>query len=60
LFRSLIFWGQEDLFFTPAGGEAYLADLPSAELHRLEAGHFAVEEHLEYIADNMRRFYDNR
>ena len=58
--RTLIFWGQEDLFFTPAGGEAYLADLPSAELHRLEAGHFAVEEHLEYIAGNMRRFYDNR
>lgn len=58
--RTLIFWGQEDLFFTPAGGEAYLADLPGAEIHRLAAGHFAVEEHLEYIASNMRRFYDNR
>lgn len=58
--RTQIFWGQEDLFFTPAGGEAYLADLPGAELHRLDAGHFAVEEHLEYIADNMRRFYDER
>ncbi len=58
--RTQIFWGQEDIFFTAAGGEAYLADLPSAELHRLEAGHFAVEDHLEYIADNMRRFYDNR
>jgi pimeloyl-ACP methyl ester carboxylesterase len=58
--RTQIFWGQEDIFFTAAGGEAYLADLPGAELHRLEAGHFAVEDHLEYIADNMRRFYDQR
>jgi len=58
--RTQIFWGQEDIFFTAAGGEAYLADLPSAELHRLEAGHFAVEDHLEYIANQMRRFYDDR
>jgi hypothetical protein len=27
-------------------------------MHRLEAGHFAVEDHLEYIAEHMRRFYD--
>src|SRR6476659_3351297 len=47
---TLIFWGQEDIFFTPAGGDAYLADLPTAELHRLQAGHFAVEDHLDYIA----------
>jgi len=56
--RTLIFWGQEDLFFTPAGGEAYLADLPQAEMHRLAAGHFAVEDHVDYIAHHMHRFYD--
>lgn len=55
--KTLIFWGQEDIFFTPEGGEAYLADLPGAELHRLEAGHFAVEDHLDYIAAHMTRFY---
>jgi len=55
--ETLIFWGQDDIFFTREGGDAYLADLPSAELHRLEAGHFAVEEHLEYIATHIRRFY---
>ena len=55
--RTLIFWGQEDIFFTAAGGDAYLADLPDAEMHRLAAGHFATEDHLEYIADHMRRFY---
>jgi hypothetical protein len=45
------------VFFTPEGGEAYLRELPDAELHRLDAGHFAVEDHLDYIADHMKRFY---
>ena len=58
--KTIIFWGQQDLFFTAAGGEAYLADLPDSEMHRLDAGHFAVEDHLEYIADRMRSFYDER
>lgn len=26
--KTLIFWGQDDIFFTRAGGEAYLRDLP--------------------------------
>jgi len=58
--RTLIFWGQNDIFFTPAGGEAYLADLPDAEIHRLDSGHFAVEDCLAQIAGNMRRFYEER
>lgn len=58
--KTLIFWGQTDIFFTPAGGEAFLGDLPNAELHRLEAGHFAVEDHLGYIAQEMKRFYDEK
>ena len=36
--KTLIFWGQDDIFFTPAGGEAFLKDLPKAEMHRLKAG----------------------
>jgi len=55
--KTIIFWGQTDIFFTPAGGEAFLKDLPKAEMHRLEAGHFAVEDHLDYIAREMKRFY---
>jgi len=55
--KTLIFWGQRDLFFTPEGGEAYLQDLPNAEIHRLDAGHFAVEDHLDYISSCMHRFY---
>ena len=56
---SLIFWGQGDIFFTPAGGEAYLRDLPDAELVRLDSGHFAVEDNLDEIAGTMIRFYDH-
>ena len=55
--KTLIFWGQTDIFFTPAGGEAFLKDLPKAEMHRLKAGHFAVEDHLDYISSQMQRFY---
>jgi pimeloyl-ACP methyl ester carboxylesterase len=58
--KTLIFWGQDDVFFTPAGGDAFLRDLPKAELHRLAAGHFAVEDNLDLIADNMIRFYDEK
>ena len=42
------------------GGEAYLPDLPKAEIHRLEAGHFAVEDCLDYISENMHRFYSEK
>ncbi len=55
--ETLIFWGQDDIFFTREGGDAYLADLPAAEMHRLDAGHFAVEDHLDYVATHIRRFY---
>ncbi len=57
---TLIFWGQGDIFFTPAGGEAYLRDLPDAELVRLDSGHFAVEDNLETIAGGIVSFYDSR
>lgn len=56
--RTLIFWGQGDLFFTPAGGEAYLRDLPNATLVRLDSGHFAVEDCLDEIASGIKDFYD--
>lgn len=58
--ETLIFWGQNDPFFTPAGGEAFLKDLPNAEMHRLNAGHFATEDNLPYIASHIIQFYDNR
>ena len=58
--ETLIFWGQSDIFFTPEGGEAYLRDLPSAELVRLDTGHFAVEDCLDDIAAGIRGFYERK
>ena len=56
--KTIIFWGQDDIFFTKEGGEAYLKDVPEAEMHRLDSGHFAVEDCLDTISANMRRFYE--
>jgi pimeloyl-ACP methyl ester carboxylesterase len=56
--KTIIFWGQDDVFFTREGGEAYLKDLPDAEIHRLQSGHFAVEDHLLYIVEQTIAFYD--
>ncbi|MGW2544304.1 alpha/beta fold hydrolase [Kitasatospora sp. NPDC001574] len=47
---TLIVWGRNDLFFTEPGARAYLRDLPDAELHVLDTGHFALEEKLPEIA----------
>jgi pimeloyl-ACP methyl ester carboxylesterase len=58
--KSLIFWGQNDIFFTREGGEAYLKDLPNAETHRLDTGHFAVEDCLYEISGSIHRFYNER
>lgn len=44
--------------FVPAGARAYLRDVPSAELHLLDAGHFAVEEQAVAIAKLVTRFVE--
>jgi pimeloyl-ACP methyl ester carboxylesterase len=52
----LIPWGRFDPFFTVAGAEAYLKDVPDAELHLLDAGHFALESHTSEIIGLTRDF----
>ncbi|OWQ44572.1 hydrolase [Roseateles noduli] len=52
----LIVWGKGDKIFPPAGAHPYLRDLPKAELHLLDTGHFALEEESEKIAGLMRGF----
>ncbi|MEO8659921.1 MAG: alpha/beta fold hydrolase [Bryobacteraceae bacterium] len=54
--RMLITWGKHDPFFTVEGAQAYLSDLPKAEFHLLDAGHFALEDHSEEIANYIRQF----
>jgi pimeloyl-ACP methyl ester carboxylesterase len=52
----LIVWGKNDKIFPAAGAHPYLRDLPKAELHLLDTGHFALEEDGEPIARLMRSF----
>ena len=52
----LIVWGRYDTFFTVAGAKAYLRDVPDAQLHLLDAGHFALETHCARIAVLIREF----
>ncbi|MET4432294.1 alpha/beta hydrolase [Mycolicibacterium sp. 624] len=51
---TLVAWGRNDEIFGPAGAEAFRRDLPNAEIHLLDAGHFALETHGDEIAALMR------
>ncbi|MEV4479108.1 alpha/beta fold hydrolase [Micromonospora coxensis] len=53
---TLITWGRHDEIFGAAGAEAYARDLPEAEIHLLDTGHFALETHGAEIADLIRTF----
>jgi len=54
--RMLIVWGKNDPFFTIEGAKAYQRDLPNAELHLIDTGHFALEDSSSFIAERMRDF----
>ncbi|MGK5551892.1 alpha/beta fold hydrolase [Actinomadura kijaniata] len=55
---TLITWGADDPFFPAPGARAYLRDLPDAELHLFDTGHFALETHLPEIAPLIAAFLD--
>jgi pimeloyl-ACP methyl ester carboxylesterase len=52
----LAVWGKNDPFFIPPGAEAFKRDIPSAEVHFYDTGHFALETHVAEIADAIRTF----
>jgi len=53
---TIVFWGKGDFVFTEAGAHAYKRDLPDAEVHVLDAGHFALETHAPEIAAGITLF----
>ena len=53
---TLVVWGRYDPSFTTAGAEAYGRDVPDAEIHLLDAGHFALDEATDAIAGYIRDF----
>jgi len=52
----LAVWGKNDPFFLPPGAEAFRRDQPQAEIHLLDAGHFALESRGPEIAAIIRDF----
>ena len=52
----LAVWGKNDPSFIPAGAEAFKNDLPKAEIHFVDSGHFALESHVDEIASYMIPF----
>ncbi|MGW7426735.1 alpha/beta fold hydrolase [Streptomyces sp. NPDC054813] len=52
----LAVWGANDEIFGPDGARAFAHDLPDAEIHLLDSGHFALESHLETITEHTRDF----
>ncbi len=56
---ALLAWGRNDAFFPPEGARAYLEDLPDAELHLLDTGHFATATHNAEIAEVIKAFLES-
>jgi pimeloyl-ACP methyl ester carboxylesterase len=54
----LIVWGKNDPIFIYPGAEAFLQDVPNAEIHPLDTGHFALEEEGMQIAQLIRAFLE--
>ncbi|MCG5452422.1 MULTISPECIES: alpha/beta fold hydrolase [Micromonospora] len=55
---TLIIWGQNDSIFPPDGAHPYRRDLPSAEFHLLDTGHFLLEDKLDVAAPMIHDFLD--
>ena len=53
---TLVVWGEHDPSFIAPGAEAFKQDLPNAEIHLLDAGHFALDEKTDEIADLILQF----
>jgi pimeloyl-ACP methyl ester carboxylesterase len=52
----LAVWGKSDPFFLPPGAEAFKRDIPGAEVHFYDTGHFALETHTKEIANAIQDF----
>ncbi len=52
----LAVWGAGDEIFGPDGAHAFAHDLPDAEIHLLDAGHFALESDLDTVSGYIRGF----
>ena len=54
----LVIWGKHDLSFDPGEPERYRKDVPKAEVHVLDTGHFALDTKADEIAAIVRQFLE--
>ena len=52
----LAVWGRNDEIFAPAGAHAFTRDLPHAEVHLIDGGHFLLESHLDTVSGYMHGY----
>lgn len=57
---TIIVWGKNDKIFPESGAKPYLRDLPKAEYHMLDSGHFVLEDRLDLAAPLIRDFLDRK
>lgn len=55
---TLIVWGPHDHYMPEKSARAYLRDLPDAELHLLDGGHWLLETNLDEVVPLIRNFLD--
>jgi pimeloyl-ACP methyl ester carboxylesterase len=55
----LVLWGKHDPSFTVEGAHAYRRDVRDAQVHLLDAGHFALDEACDEVATYTHRFLDS-
>ncbi len=56
----LIVWGANDYIFPESGAHPYEGDLDDVEKHILDTGHFALEDHLDFISEKISNFLNSR
>ncbi|OON62741.1 alpha/beta hydrolase [Massilia sp. KIM] len=53
---TLVVWGRHDLAFVEAGAHAFRRDLPQAQVHVLDGGHFVMDTRLDEVSALTRAF----
>jgi len=56
----LAVWGKNDPFFVPPGAQAFKRDIPDAEVHFYDTGHFALETHAAEISAAILDFLNRK
>jgi pimeloyl-ACP methyl ester carboxylesterase len=56
----LIVWGKNDKIFPAEGAAPYLRDVPDAEMHLIDSGHFALEDRFDVMEPLIHNFLDRK